>query len=93
MSPEARSAMRPLSPTNRWLVAVFVGWLAGICIHAWRYVSAALAHPEQISDLYARSIGFQLVAFLYLNLLYWLLALAFALLIVQVGARRARSHT
>ena len=93
MSPETQSATRPLAPKNGWLVSVFVGWLAGICIHAWCYVSSGLAYPEQISDLYARTIGFQLAAFLYRNLLYWLIALAIALFIVQVGARRVQSHT
>ena len=82
--------MRPLSQKNRWLVVVLVVWLASICTHAWLYVRSVLAHPEQVTEWYARSISFQLVAFVYVNLIYWLAALAIALLIVQIGAGRTR---
>ena len=68
---------------GQYVLAVLFVWLAAVCVHAWLYVSSVLAHLDKIPEWYARSASFQLIAFAYVALPYWLLVLGVALLIVR----------
>ena len=58
-------------------------WCISVGVHAWLYVSAVLARSEEITEWYARSVSFQLIAFSIVALPYWLLGLLVAMLAVR----------
>jgi hypothetical protein len=77
--------MKPslLRQRRNYIIAILILWFTAVCLHAWYYVSSVLAQPEQIPEWYARSVSFQLFAFCYVAMTYWLLILVVALVAVR----------
>ena len=64
-------------------------WAFAVALHAVWYVSSILAGPPS-PDLYANDIGFQLFAFAFIRLPYWL-ALLFVVLSIEIEFSRHRT--
>ena len=72
------------SSQQKQSLRIFLGtvilWAIGVGCHASYYVHSVLSGPPS-PDLYANSVGFQLVAFALLRLPVWLLSLVLLLVV------------
>ena len=67
------------------MVVILAVWAIGVAAWAWYYVATVLAGP--VVDSYARNIQFQLLMFAVFRL-----PLAFAVLLLAIGAARMLSR-
>ena len=84
----SRAAMRS---TRMVSLGIALLWTACVSVHAWLYVESTLAHPELITEWYARSIHFQLVSFAFVFGWFWVAVLVAILFFVRRASRRHSS--